>query len=79
MSQNGIRYELTHCTVSVNENELVTSYGICCRKGKDILKSIPDISPNKPAVKKFVDKINKTGLPPEYLEEILEHNLDDMI
>ena len=79
MSNNHIKYELTNCTVSVNDEDIVTSYGIRCLIEGTFVKEIQDISPNKPAVESFIKEINKLGLPPEYLEDILENSLDDMI
>ena len=74
-----IIYEITETTIQVNEGESIKSYGIVCKKGNETLKIIPDISPNKTAVKKLTGKMNKGNLHPAQLEEVLEDELDDLI
>lgn len=72
-------YAIIETLVQVNEEETVTTYGISCSDGGTVLKEIPDISPNRPAVEELIQKMNTSGLDPIQLEEVVEDSLDDLI
>lgn len=74
-----IYYEITESVVSVNENKTELTYGVKCLEDEKEIKRIDDMSPNKPAVEKFVNKLNKNGVDPIHLEEIAEDEMDGLI
>lgn len=79
MSKTKPTYELTECIISVNETESITSYGVKCLEGTQVVKEIQDISPNKPAVEKLIKLFNRSSLSLVHLEDVIEDKLDELI
>ena len=66
-----VTYEISESEISVNE-DIVTSYGISCKRDNKIVLTVKDISIDRESVQKLADTCNELGLDPKQLQDVAE-------
>lgn len=73
-----INYRLFEQTKFYNKSGYYTSYGIIVFDDEVHIRTVPDVSLDKSAVQKLVDKFNKYELDPCHLKQAIEDYLYDL-
>ncbi|MBQ8057364.1 MAG: hypothetical protein IJ275_03395 [Ruminococcus sp.] len=74
-----VEYKLQTQTTLISDSTTLTSYGILAFCGKRLVATVKDISSDKSAVEKLIQKFNTHGLSLCHLEQAVEdylYNLD---
>ncbi|MBQ8538053.1 MAG: hypothetical protein IJ433_00195 [Ruminococcus sp.] len=70
-----VEYKIQTQTITLNDNQSYTSYGIVALSGEKVVTTVDDVSTDKIAVEKLVDKFNTYKLVLCHLEQAIENYL----
>ncbi len=73
-----VEYKLLKQRKYYSMSAYYTTYGIMAFKGEKLIRTVADISANKTAVEKLIEKFNEYELDPCHLTQAVEDYLYDL-